>query len=192
MRVRPDDDVYRVNAVWLGPKGLTFPWTARYLAYGSWLLIFCAILAVEAITPLSVGVPPLWEVTISVLVTYGLMGLVDHDRPVKSVAEMLLAEVSAPRADTSRTRARVRPRYKVRERRTTISTERRADEQAEWSAADRAAHTAVARGAREEASATISRERRADEQAPTTVGGGGLDEAEPSGGSPAQGARRGA
>jgi hypothetical protein len=117
MRVRPDDDVYRVNAVWLGPKGLTFPWTARYLAYGSWLLIFCVIIAVEAITPLSVGVPPLWEITISILATYALMGLVDHDRPVKSVAEMLFAEVSAPRPETSRTRARVRPRYKVRERR---------------------------------------------------------------------------
>jgi hypothetical protein len=117
MRVRTDDDVYRVNAVWLGPKGLTFPWTARYLAYGIWLLIFCVILAVEAITPLSVGVPPLWEVTISILVTYGLMGLVDHDRPVKSVAEMLFAEVSAPRPNTRQTRVRVRPCYRVRERR---------------------------------------------------------------------------
>jgi hypothetical protein len=128
MRIRPDDDVYRVNAVWLGPKGLTFPWTARYLAYGSWLLIFCVILAIEAITPLSVGVPPLWEITISVLVTYGLMGMVDHDRPVKSVAEMLYAEVSAPRPDTSRVRVRVRQSYRVRER--------RADERAEWSTAD--------------------------------------------------------
>ncbi len=34
MRVRPDDEVYRINTVWLGPRGLTFPWTARYLAYG--------------------------------------------------------------------------------------------------------------------------------------------------------------
>jgi hypothetical protein len=116
MRVRTDDDVYRVNAVWLGPKGLTFPWTARYLAYGIWLLIFCVILAIEAITPLSVGVPPLWEVTISILATYGLMGLVDHDRPVKSVAEMLFAEVSAPRQNTTRTRVRVRTRYQVRQR----------------------------------------------------------------------------
>jgi hypothetical protein len=116
MRIRTDDDVYRVNAVWLGPKGLTFPWTARYLAYGIWLLIFCVILAIEAITPLSVGVPPLWEVTISILASYGLMGLVDHDRPVKSVAEMLFAEVSAPRQNTARTRVRVRTRYKVRQR----------------------------------------------------------------------------
>jgi hypothetical protein len=116
MRIRPDDDVYRVNAVWLGPKGLTFPWTARYLAYGIWLTIFCSILGIEAITPLTVGVPPLWEITISVLVTYGLMGLIDHDRPVKSVAEMLYAEVTAPRQDASRTRVRVRQGYRVRER----------------------------------------------------------------------------
>jgi hypothetical protein len=38
----------------------------------------------------------------------------------------------------------------------TMSTERRADEQAEWSTADRAASTAVAREAREKASATMS------------------------------------
>ena len=35
MRVVPDDEVYRVNTVWLGPRGLTFPWTARYLAYAT-------------------------------------------------------------------------------------------------------------------------------------------------------------
>jgi len=38
--------------------------------------------------------------------------------------------------------------------------ERRADEQAEWSTADREAPDAVARAAREEASATMSMERR--------------------------------
>jgi hypothetical protein len=98
MRIRPDDDVYRVRAVWLGPRGLTLPWAARYLAYGVWLAVFLLMLAVEWLTPLTVGVPPVWEVALSVLATYWLMGFVDHDRPPGSLVALLRAEVSAPRA----------------------------------------------------------------------------------------------
>ncbi|MEJ7690401.1 MAG: hypothetical protein WKF76_08255 [Nocardioidaceae bacterium] len=32
MRLLPDDEIYRVRAVWLGPRGMTLPWVARYLA----------------------------------------------------------------------------------------------------------------------------------------------------------------
>jgi hypothetical protein len=98
VRVRPDDEVYRINTVWLGPRGLTFPWTARYLAYGVWLLTFLAVLFVEAVTPLSIGLPPVWEICLTTLFTYAVMGLVDHERPVVSVFQTLRAEVNAPRA----------------------------------------------------------------------------------------------
>ena len=39
--VRTDDEVYRVDAVWLGPPRATFPWRARYVSYGLglWLMI---------------------------------------------------------------------------------------------------------------------------------------------------------
>ena len=46
MLVRPDDEVYRVDAVWLGPQGLTLPWTARYSAYGIWVVLFVGVLLV--------------------------------------------------------------------------------------------------------------------------------------------------
>jgi hypothetical protein len=58
MLLRPDDDVYRVDAVWLGPQGLTLPWTARYTAYGIWLLMFVSILLAEAVLPMQVSIPP--------------------------------------------------------------------------------------------------------------------------------------
>ena len=32
--VRTDDEVYRVDSVWLGPPRATFPWRARYVSYG--------------------------------------------------------------------------------------------------------------------------------------------------------------
>jgi hypothetical protein len=97
MRVIPDDEVYRVNTVWLGPRGLTFPWTARYLAYGTWLATFLLVLLVEAITPLSVGLPPVWEICITTLFTYAVMGLVDHERPIRGVWRTFVADLTAPR-----------------------------------------------------------------------------------------------
>jgi len=102
MRVAPDDEVYRVNTVWLGPRGLTFPWTARYLAYAVWLVTFLVVLAFEAVTPLSVGVPPTWEIVVTTLFTYAVMGFVDHERPVSAVWQTFVADLSAPRSTSSR------------------------------------------------------------------------------------------
>ncbi len=93
VRVRPDDDVYRINAVWLGPTGWTWPWQARYMAYVVWLALFTAILIVEAVTPLSIGLPPVWELCIAVLGTYGLMTVVTHDRPLRSLWQTTAGEL---------------------------------------------------------------------------------------------------
>ena len=115
MRVAPDDEVYRVNTVWLGPRGLTFPWTARYLAYAVWLVTFLLILLVEAATPLDVGVPPVWEISIATLFTYAVMGFVDHERPISAVWQTFVADLRAPRRAaprvvvTSTRRVRVSP-----------------------------------------------------------------------------------
>ena len=97
MRLRPDDEVYRVDAVWLGPRGLTLPWSARYSAYGIWLVLFVAVLLVEALLPMSVSVPPVWELVLTILATYALTGVIDHDRPLVSVWQLLRAEATAPR-----------------------------------------------------------------------------------------------
>ena len=97
MRLRPDDEVYRVDAVWLGPKGLTLPWSARYSAYGIWLVLFVAVLLVEAALPMRVSVPPVWELVLTILATYALTGVIDHDRPLVSVWHLLRAEATAPR-----------------------------------------------------------------------------------------------
>jgi len=117
VRVVPDDEVYRVNTVWLGPSGLTFPWTARYQAYGTWLAIFLSVLLVERITPLSVGIPPVWEICLTTLITYGAMGLVDHERPIGAVWQTFRADLSAPRSRQRVTRVRRRGRVRVRDRR---------------------------------------------------------------------------
>ena len=86
-----------MDAVWLGPRGLTLPWSARYSAYGIWLVLFVSVLLVEAILPMPVSVPPLWEMVLTILATYAVTGVIDHDRPVISVWQLLRAEVTAPR-----------------------------------------------------------------------------------------------
>lgn len=97
MLIRPDDDVYRVDAVWLGPQGFTLPWSARYSAYGIWVVLFVTVLLVEAVLPMRVTLPPVWELVLTILATYGLTGVIDHDRPLVSVWETLRAELTAPR-----------------------------------------------------------------------------------------------
>ena len=101
MLIRPDDEVYRVDAVWLGPRGFTLPWSARYSAYGIWLVLFVSVLLVEAALPMRVNVPPVWEFVLSVLATYALTGVIDHDRPLISVWELapLRSQRSARRPD---------------------------------------------------------------------------------------------
>jgi hypothetical protein len=117
MLVRPDDEVYRVDAVWLGPRGLTLPWSARYTAYGIWLVLFVGILLAEAVLPMRVTVPPVWEAVLSILATYALTGVIDHDRPLSSVFQLVRSELRAPRAAGKRRARRVRPgSVRVRER----------------------------------------------------------------------------
>jgi len=117
VRVTPDDEVYRVNTVWLGPSGLTFPWTARYLAYATWLVTLLVILFVEAVTPLSVHVPPIWELCLTTLFTYGVMGLVDHERPFKAVWQTFRVDLTTPRPGARVQKVRVQPSVRVRENR---------------------------------------------------------------------------
>jgi hypothetical protein len=107
--LRPDDEVYRVDAVWLGPRGVTLPWTARYSAYGIWLVLFVGVLLVEAVLPMRVSTPPVWELVLTILATYALTGVIDHDRPLASVWQLVRAEVTAPRASRPERPLRITP-----------------------------------------------------------------------------------
>ncbi|ROR91822.1 hypothetical protein EDD33_2698 [Nocardioides aurantiacus] len=98
MVIRPDDEVYRVDAVWLGPQGMTLPWSARYSAYGIWLTLFVTVLLVEAVLPMSISIPPVWEVVLTILATYALTGVIDHERPLASVVHLVRIEMRTPRA----------------------------------------------------------------------------------------------
>jgi hypothetical protein len=55
LTVRPDDEVYQFDTVWLGPDEYTLPIQARYVAWGTWLA--CFLVAAVLIIPLGGGGP---------------------------------------------------------------------------------------------------------------------------------------
>ena len=71
------------------PRGLTLPWSARYSAYGIWVVLFVGVLFVEAVLPMAVSIPPVWELVLTILATYALTGVIDHDRPLVTVWHLL-------------------------------------------------------------------------------------------------------
>ena len=47
MRLPVDDEIYNVNAVWLGPPGKTLPFRARYVAYAVGAAVFVLLQIAE-------------------------------------------------------------------------------------------------------------------------------------------------
>ncbi|WP_191563182.1 hypothetical protein [Janibacter melonis] len=110
MRLPVDDEIYNVDAVWLGPPGKTLPFRARYVAYAIAALIFFLLQVLERRLGIGMGFFPL---AYSLLVTAGLtrlvLAFVDHDRPVITVAQAFINELTAPRFTTASTTTTLRP-----------------------------------------------------------------------------------
>lgn len=102
MRIRTDDDVYRVDAVWLGPPRATFPWRARYVAWGVGTVLFLVVLGIER--QLGIGFSFFstgWGLVITILLTRLIGSRISHERPLTAVALMWLRELTAPRKRTA-------------------------------------------------------------------------------------------
>jgi hypothetical protein len=130
VRIRTDDEVYRVDAVWLGPPKATMPWRARYVAWGVGVVVFILSLAVERWMGLGFGFfTTAWALVATVLITRLICSRISHERPLGAVTAMWVRELTAPRETStgqggavSATRVRVnaqRPRPKVKRGRTT-------------------------------------------------------------------------
>jgi hypothetical protein len=102
LRIRTDDDVYRVDAVWLGPPKATFPWRARYVAWGIGMVMFLVVLGVER--QLGIGFSFFstgWGLLITILFTRLIGARITHERPLTAVAVMWVRELTAPRKVTA-------------------------------------------------------------------------------------------
>ncbi|PKW26693.1 hypothetical protein [Phycicoccus duodecadis] len=99
MRLPVDDEIYDVNAVWLGPPGKTLPFRARYVAYGVGAAVFVLLQIAERRLGIGVGFFALaYTLLVTVGVTKVILRVVDHDRPLSAVLRGLINEVNAPRA----------------------------------------------------------------------------------------------
>ncbi|SES43605.1 hypothetical protein [Actinokineospora terrae] len=101
MRIRTDDEVYRVDAVWLGPPKATFPFRARYVAWGVGTVVF--LLALTVLRNLGVGL--FWSFAWGLVATIGLTMVIcsriSHERPLGAVLTMWVRELNSPRETTS-------------------------------------------------------------------------------------------
>ena len=122
LTVRPDDEVYQFDTVWLGPDEYTLPIQARYVAWGTWLA--CFLVAAALLVPLGGGGPAgvlgslIWSLALSVVLSRAVMLVVDHERPLRSLPALFSAEARAAMAARRRTERAllVRPgRIRVRE-----------------------------------------------------------------------------
>lgn len=101
MRIRTDDEVYRVDAVWLGPPKATFPWRARYVAWGVGSVVFLLVLTVFR----QLGIGLFWSIAWGLVVTIGLTMLIcsriSPERPLGAVLAMWVRELTSPRESTT-------------------------------------------------------------------------------------------
>ena len=98
MRIRTDDEVYRVDAVWLGPPKATFPWRARYVAWVVGIVTFLLVLLIERRIGFGFGFfSTAWAVVVTIVATRLICKRISHERPLGAVTVMWLRELTAPR-----------------------------------------------------------------------------------------------
>ncbi|ODT98561.1 MAG: hypothetical protein ABS81_27585 [Pseudonocardia sp. SCN 72-86] len=101
MLVRTDDEVYRVDAVWLGPPRATFPWRARYVSYGLGLAVMVVIMFVQRRLGISLDFFSVaWSLLLTIVITRFLGKRINYDRPLGQIVALFRHEVTGPRAAT--------------------------------------------------------------------------------------------
>jgi hypothetical protein len=101
VHIRTDDEVYRVDAVWLGPPRATFPWRARYSAYGVGLLVMIVTMFLQRRLGIPLGFFSVaWALLITVLITRFVSRRINDERPLLEWLTLFAHELRGPRART--------------------------------------------------------------------------------------------
>lgn len=99
VHIRTDDEVYRVDAVWLGPPRATFPWRARYSAYGVGLIVMLAVMFVQRRLGIDLGFFSVaWALLITVAITRFVSRRINDERPLLEWLTLFVHELRGPRA----------------------------------------------------------------------------------------------
>ncbi len=106
MIVLPDDEIYRVDEVFLGPEKVRFPWRWTYRQYGVAVVTFLALQGIERQIGIGIGIwPVLFAGLITVWVTRRVQDGINWDRGLKVAGEEAHLEMIGPREDTKTVRA---------------------------------------------------------------------------------------
>ena len=97
MRIRTDDEVYRVDAVWLGPPKATFPFRARYVAWGVGTVVYLLVLTVLRNLGIGLFWSFAWGMVLTIGITMVICSRISHERPLTAVLTMWARELTAPR-----------------------------------------------------------------------------------------------
>jgi hypothetical protein len=109
MRVRTDDEIYRIDQVWLGPPRATFPWRATYASYLVGFLIFVLVLFVQRRIGIQFDIlPTAWALVITVALTRLISRKVNYEKGVVHLFQYFWYEVTGPRARTAHQGSRLR------------------------------------------------------------------------------------
>lgn len=109
MRVRTDDEIYRIDQVWLGPPRATFPWRATYASYLVGFLIFVVVLFAQRRVGIRFDIlPTAWALVITVALTRLIARKVNYEKGVVHLFEHFWYEVTGPRERTAHLGCRLR------------------------------------------------------------------------------------
>jgi hypothetical protein len=101
VQIRTDDDVYRVDAVWLGPPRATFPWRARYSSYGVGLIVMVLVMFFQRRLGIPIGFFSVaWALLITVVVVRFVGKRINEDRPLLEWLTLFVHELRGPRRRT--------------------------------------------------------------------------------------------
>lgn len=94
-----DNDLRSIDQRFLGPKGMTLYWEARYVAYPVWAAVMAVLFIVEH--KIGIGIGPtsaICTLIVAVAVTTEIMRRVDAERPVRAVFQTFWHEIGSPRS----------------------------------------------------------------------------------------------
>jgi hypothetical protein len=112
MRVRTDDEIYRIDQVWLGPPSATFPWRATYASYLVGFLIFVMVLFVQRRIGIQFNIlPTAWALVITVALTRLISRKVNYEKGVVHLFQHFWYEVTGPRERTAHQGFRLRTNH---------------------------------------------------------------------------------
>lgn len=116
----PDDRLSEVPRTWVGANGYIFPFEARFTA---WFLYFGLVAVLEILCAILLRIPFVLFIAVpgmALVVTWGVMTLVDYDKPLRAVLAHLksgLTRTATPARPAKDTSVVLAVRVKARQKR---------------------------------------------------------------------------